>query len=188
MALLEILDGRFGFRIEHVGQRGEGSRLRIEEKTTLLEQNRNGLLPARIVMNQGADLSRARVSDGDDLDQLGGVDRSGPGHGEERVDVDTPFCHQPQKGLECNDSPRPNECPFLALDILVVALGGKVEGKERGPDDQKRPDISVQINGERVMQRGIFDLGIINEFRPVAGVSWRSCKHATATGEVHGRM
>lgn len=43
-ALLEIAEGRLRLRIEDVGQRRKGATFRVEEETTLLEEERDSLL------------------------------------------------------------------------------------------------------------------------------------------------
>ncbi|KAG9766030.1 hypothetical protein KCU73_g155, partial [Aureobasidium melanogenum] len=53
-------------------------------------------------------------------------------------------------------------------DWMVTMLPDqtKIEGKEDRPDDQEGPDIGVQCQRQRVVERGELDLGIIHERRP----------------------
>ena len=92
-AFLEVFDGRFGFSVENVGQGRKGLTVLVVKETALLEQKRKGLLSINNVVNQRTNLSRASVRVRDNLDELCGVQRPGPGGGEQRFNVDVPFRH-----------------------------------------------------------------------------------------------
>ena len=96
MSMLEVLNGWFGLRVEHVRQRSKAPRLGVEQKTAFLEKHRNGFLPASTVVDQGAYLCRTRIGNRYNLDETGRIDRVGFGRSEDGIDVDTPLCHQPQ--------------------------------------------------------------------------------------------
>lgn len=101
---------------------------------------------------QRANLSRASVGNRYHFNELRRVEGSGLGRGEQGLDVDVPFCHQPKEGLRRDDRSRPDECPFLPLNVCIVALRGEVDGEEGRPDDQERPHIGMKLSRERVMQ------------------------------------
>lgn len=117
-------------------------------------------------MDQRAYLGRTGIGNGDYFDKAGGVDGSGRGSGEQGVDVDVPFGHQPQQRLGRDNGPREHEGPFLALNIGVIALRRQVESEEGRPDNQERPNVCMQLQWEGVMQGRIFNLGVICEFCP----------------------
>jgi hypothetical protein len=51
----------------------------------------------------------------------------------------------------------------------LIALGGKVEGEEDGPDDEKWPDIGVEGERQGIMESGSFYLGIVDKRRSHSG-------------------
>lgn len=169
LALLEIAQGRLGFRIENVGQWRKTAAFGIVEETALLEQERNRLLPARVIVDQRADLGGASVGNGDNFNEASGIDRLGSGRGEQGVEIDVPLGHQPQQRLRRDDGPRPDEGPFLALDVGIITLRREIEGEEDRPNDQEWPHVRMQLQREGVMQGRILDLGVICEFCPVRG-------------------
>ena len=131
-----------------------------------MEEERDRLFSTGVVTDQRADLGGAGVGDGNDLDEMSGIDGLGLGGGEQGVNVNIPLGHQPQQRLGSNDGPREHEGPFLALNVGIISLGREIEAEKHGPDNQKRPDVGVQLQWEGVMQRRILDLGVIREFCP----------------------
>ena len=96
-----------------------------------------------LVADQLADLARASVGNGENLDQLGILNTGSLGSLESGLEVDAPVGAQPDEGLGGNDGTAKDKSPFLSADVFVVELGGQVVPQEDGPNDGKRPDVGV---------------------------------------------
>jgi hypothetical protein len=47
--------------------------------------------------------------------------------------------------------------------VSLVAVGGEVEGEEGGPDQEERPDVGVELQGQWVVQARLLDLRVVDE-------------------------
>jgi hypothetical protein len=53
------------------------------------------------------------------------------------------------------------------LNVRVVTLRGQVEREKRRPDDQERPYIRMELERERIVERCIVYLTVVDELCPV---------------------
>jgi hypothetical protein len=51
---------------------------------------------------------------------------------------------QPDQALRRDDCSTPNEGPFLATNVFVVEVFGKIISQEDRPDDNKGPNVGMQ--------------------------------------------
>ena len=116
-----------------------------------------------------ADIGDAGVGGGDDLDELRILNRVRPLRGELSPEVDAPVGAEPHQALNRDDGSDPDEGPFLGADVLLVQLRAHVVAQEDGPDDRKRPYIGVPLQGQRRVQLGRLDLGVVDERRHGGG-------------------
>lgn len=98
-----------------------------------------------IISDDLTDLGRSGICNWQDLDQLGVLHSLGGGRREQRFQVDVPVGAEPNQTLYSDYCAAPDKGPFLASNMLIVQLLGKVVSEEDGPNDHKRPDISVQV-------------------------------------------
>ena len=69
-----------------------------------------------------ANLRRASVLDGNDLDQRSRLDRARRPRSEQGVHVNAPFGDEPCQRLQREYGAGVHEGPFLAIDVLIVAI------------------------------------------------------------------
>ena len=50
---------------------------------------------------------------------------------------------QPDQALRRDDCSTPNEGPFLATNVFVVEVFGKIISQEDRPDDNKGPNVGM---------------------------------------------
>lgn len=137
-----------------------------------------------LVAREGADLGRAGVGDGNDLDELGIFESLRLGGGESGLEVDAPIGAQPHETLQRNDRGTPDEGPFRRRDMLLVQFGGIVVAGEDRPDYSKGPDVSMEVQGQRRQQLGAPDLGVVDERRGShRGLTRRGNATAATVGE-----
>lgn len=102
-----------------------------------------------LVAQDGANLGGAGVGRGDDLDELGILEPLGLGGSEDGLEIDAPVGAQPHETLQRDNGGTPDECPLRGRDVLVVEFGGVVVTGEDGPYYGERPDVGVEVDGQR---------------------------------------
>lgn len=112
-----------------------------------------------------ANVGRAGIRDGNDLDQLGLLNGGCLVGSENGPQVDAPVGSQPDQALNSDDGAHPYKRPFFAADVLVVSLGREVDGQKGGPHDRKGPDVGMEEEGPRGQKLRRLDLRIFHEPR-----------------------
>lgn len=64
--------------------------------------------------------------------------------------------------MKGEDGAAEDERPFLAVDVLIIALLRKVDGEEGGPDSEERPYVVVEEDMFRVMEGRRLNLRVIH--------------------------
>lgn len=72
---------------------------------------------------------------------------------------------QPDKRLDGDDGANPDKGPFGSADVLLIKLGSKKISQEDWPDDDKRPNVGVEVERERAQKLGALNLRIVDEGR-----------------------
>lgn len=84
---------------------------------------------------------------------------------------------EPGQGLESDYGTTPDEGPLLRSNMFFVEIRREVEGEEDGPGDGERPDIGMQVGGQRAKQLRLLDLRVIDQGRHDGG-----CRARRRTG------
>ena len=181
---LELPDDRLGLRINGIVEGVEGLAGLIVEETALLEEERDVDLVSNLVTvqlkcsrarnypqvaksyllsEQLADLSRPRVGDGDDLDQLRILHVLRLRGREERLEADAPVGAQPHERLQGDDGAAPDVRPLRRANVLLVEGGRQVVAQEDGPEYGEWPDVGVEVPREGLEELRGLDLGVLDE-------------------------
>lgn len=67
--------------------------------------------------------------------------------------------------MQGDDGCHPNKCPLLPVDIFVVEIFIEVECEEYGPEYREGPYVSLEVDGQRVVQTCGADLVVVHQFR-----------------------
>lgn len=118
-----------------------------------------------LVPQQLADFAGAGVRNGNNLDQLSVLNILvlDLGRRESRIQTDAPVRAQPNKRLEGDDGPAPDKGPFGGANVLFVEIRGQIVPQEDGPKNGKRPNVGVEVEGQRTKQLRMLDLRIVHE-------------------------
>lgn len=79
-----------------------------------------------LVAEKLANLTRTRVRDGQDLDQLSLFDGLGFGSSEARIERNAPMRAEPYERLQGDDCTAPDKCPLRCTDVFLVKIGREI--------------------------------------------------------------
>jgi hypothetical protein len=130
-----------------------------------IEVSEWGAKETYIVAVDLANIGDAGIRGWYDLDKLRGFHGMRSLSGKLGPQVDAPVGAEPEQALDGHDGSDPDERPFLRADMLLVQLGAQIVPKEDGPDDNKGPHIGVILQGQRRVELGRLDLGVVDERR-----------------------